>query len=253
MAAEARDAVLWERMWLSLATGGRRRLRLLEEQSIWPAPDGSDAEFVVRTDAVVDERIVLATPRICRVRYQVGSLAATLTLGDQPPAPWPDASRVDGHSFELMVTDKGPLVVPAEGPRLANRHASWLERIAECMRSCWPVPPDDCRPGRVWESIPTLPGGLPPHTRSAKIKLRFEVLDVLRDSAEIEVKFGLNAVIHPPRTPTPQRAEGRGQLMITLSRKDGVTRATRKGVMEIVRPSAARNQVVRSQMTMIAG
>lgn len=239
-------------MWFELQQGSTRRFRLRDEQSIWPAPDGIHSSLIIITETDVIQEVVLATPRVCRLRYAIDKLRATMILSDEPPAPWPDASRIEGRSFELMVTDRGPLVVPAEGSKLPNRLASWLSGVSENLRSCWPVPPDDSAPGTEWESMPAIPGGLPPNTRSAKIKISYRVASIQGATASIEIKFGMKVVITPPRSSQPHKAEGRGALTVSLERQGGFTAASRTGVMEIIRPSAVRNQLVRSKMQVTA-
>jgi len=235
-------------MWFELQQASTRRFRLRDEQSIWPAPDGIHSSLIVITETDLVQEVVLATPRVYRLRYAIDRLRATMILGEEPPAPWPDASHIEGRSFELMVTDRGPLIVPSEGSKLPNRLASWLSGVSENMRSCWPVPPADCAAGEEWESTPAVPGGLPPNTRSAKIKIAYRVASIQNATANIEIKFGINVVIKPPRSAQPHKAEGRGALSVNLERQGGFAGATRTGVMEIIRPSAVRNQLVRSKM-----
>ena len=239
-------------MWFVLTRGARRALRLRDERSIWPAPDGSDSELVVITEVDLTEVVVLSTPRVCRLHYEVDAIAATMILGAQPPAPWPDAARVGGRSFELMVTDRGPLVVPSQGESLPNRLASWLESVSENVRSVWPVPPDDCVAGTEWESTPSLPGGLPPHTQSATVNIKYRVNEVHNGYATVAIDFALRAVVRPPRATQPHTAEGRGELEVTLARQGGFHSAKRTGALQIVRPGAVRNQLVRSRMAVSA-
>ncbi len=239
-------------MWFSLDPGTHRRLRLIDEQSIWPAPDGTDSEFVVTTDVQLLQEVMLATPRVCRLQYTIETLTATMTIGEQDPAPWPDASRIAGRSFELMLTDRGPLMVPSEGSRLPHRLASWLETVSEDMRSCWPIPPPDSQPGTEWESMPAVPGGLPPGARSAKIKIKYRVLDILDDTADVQVKFGIRVVIKQPNSSRSYKAAGRGEVAVKLARAGGLTVATRRGVMEIERPDNIRNQLIKSKMKVSA-
>lgn len=236
-------------MWFALTQGSHRLVRLVDEQSIWPAPDGTDSELIVRTETELVQEILLATPKMCRVRYGIKALAASMTLGDNPPAPWRDASRIVGRHFEILLTDRGPMIAPGEGEgRLPPRLASWQEMVVESMRSCWPVPPDDMQTGQEWTAGLTLPGGLPPHTRAAKLKVRYRAEDVREDRAAVEVRFGMRAVIKPPTAAQPQQAEGRGELKVLLRKQGGFARAERRGVMEIIRPSAIRNQLIRSRM-----
>lgn len=223
-----------------------------DAQSIWPAPDGTDAELVVRTQAVLEQTVILATPRVCRLRYTIKALEATMTLGENPPAPWPDVNRLPGEAFELMITDKGPMVVPAEGPKLPPRVASWLSSISENMRSLWPVPPENSKPGTTWQAMPKVPGGLPPNTRSAKVKIKYEVVDILGEEAELAVRFGLRAIVKAPNSQQPHTAEGRGQLSLKVQKRAGFLSGSRQGTMELIRPSQARNQLVRSRMTVQA-
>lgn len=238
-------------MWFELQQGSTRRFRLRDEQSIWPAPDGIHSSLVIITETDLIEEVVLATPRVCRLRYEIDKLRATMILSEEPPAPWPEASRIEGRRFELMVTDRGPLVVPAEGSKLPNRLASWLSGVSENMRSCWPVPPDNSTTGTQWESTPAVPGGLPPNTRSAKIKIVYRVASIEDSTASIEIKFGMNVVIKPPRAAQTHKAEGRGALTVRLERQGGFASASRTGVMEIIRPSAVRSQLVRSKMQVV--
>lgn len=235
-------------MWFSLEPGATHRLRLIDEQSVWPAPNGSDAELVITTVVDLRQEVVLATPRVCRLQYTIESLQATMLIGDEAPAPWPDASRITGRSFELMLTDRGPLMVPSEGGKLPNRLASWLETVSEDMRSCWPIPPADCAAGTQWESIPAVPGGLPPGARSAKIKIRYQVVAIRGDIVEVGIKFGIRVVIKPPRSTRSYKASGRGEVSVELNRNGGLVSASRRGVMEIERPDNTRNQLVRAMM-----
>jgi len=235
-------------MWFTLEPGTRRRLRLIDEQSIWPAPSGADSEFVVTTDVQLLQEVMLATPRVCRLQYTIESLAATMTIGEQDPAPWPDASRITGRSFELMLTDRGPLMVPSEGSKLPNRLASWLETVSEDLRSCWPIPPPDSQAGTQWEAMPAVPGGLPPGARSAKIKIKYRVLGIRDDLADVRIKFGIRVVIKQPNASRSYKASGRGEVAVELARAGGLTHATRRGVMEIERPDNNRNQLIKSKM-----
>ncbi|MBI3179132.1 MAG: hypothetical protein HYZ27_05690, partial [Deltaproteobacteria bacterium] len=129
-------------MWLSLARGATSVLDLSDRQSIWPAPDGSDAELVITADAQLVQEVVLATPRVMRLRYRIDTLRAAMAIEPAPPAPWPEASQVSGHGFELMITERGAIVVPAQGDKLPNRQAVWLATVAEDVRCAWSVPPD---------------------------------------------------------------------------------------------------------------
>lgn len=237
-------------MWFGLSRGDARSFRVTNRQSIWPAPDGSDAELVITTQSVVHQDVILSTPRVVRLRYTIKGLVVTMTLGDQPPAPWQEASAVNGRSFEVMLTEKGALVAPAEGPKLPNRLHSWLNTVAEDVRSSWCVPPARARPGTRWSMMPAVPGGLPPGTTSATVKVAYHIESIDSETAAIGVQFGVKVVLES-QGPT-KRGEGRGDVSITLSRELGLTSATRQGRMEIVRPYS-RNQVLRSMMELSAG
>lgn len=235
-------------MWFTLEPGARSALSLVDEQSIWPAPDGSDSELVVITNAQLLQEVILATPRVCRLQYTIEDLQASMIIGDQDPAPWPDASRINGTSFELMLTDRGPLMVPSEGVKLPNRLASWLESVSENLRSVWPIAPPDCEPGTHWEAVPAVPGGLPPGARSAKIKIKHRVVAIRDDVAEIQIKFGVRAVIKPPNAPRSHKGAGRGEVVVNQRRAGGLLSAHRRGVLEIERPDNIRNQLIKSKM-----
>lgn len=234
-------------MWFALRTGQSSQLRLVDEHSIWPAPDGSDSELVVTTEADLTEEVVLSTPRVSRLRYDVEAVRASMTLGDQPPAPWPEVSTIAGRSFELMLTDRGPIVVPSAGAKLPNRLASWFETISEDVRSCWPVPPDNIVAGTSWDAIPAVPGGLPPGAKSAAIKISYRVASVVESSAEVEVKFGVRVVLEPSNASQATQGEGRGDATVKLAQASGFQLAERHGRMELVRPTS-RNQLLRSRM-----
>jgi len=235
-------------MWFLLTPGLGSALELTDVQSIWPAPDGSNSELVITTTAKLRQEVVLVSPRVCRLRYTIMQLKVTMVLGAQDPAPWPDASKITGRSFELMLTDKGPLVVPSDNTKLPNRLASWLETVSEDMRSCWPVPPDLAVAGTEWEATPALPGGLPPNTLGAKIKIRYQMKTLRDDRADIAVRFGMRVLLKPPRASKPQKAEGRGELNVVLERNGGFASAKRQGVLEIIRPASSCNQLIRSRM-----
>ena len=226
-------------------------MRLTNRQSILPAPDGSDAELVITTQAVVHQDVILATPRVIRMKYTIRGLVVTMTLGDQAPAPWPEASAVDGRSFELMVTDKGALVVPAEGPKLPNRLHTWLNTVAEDVRSSWCTPPIGARVGTRWISMPAIPGGLPPGTTSANVKVAYQVNAIEDPTVEVGVRFGVRLLLEATQTGEVRRGEGRGDVVIQLDQSLGLRRAQRQGRLE-VQHAFTRNQVLRSMMDLQA-
>lgn len=236
-------------MWLSLKSGERRRLSLVDRQSIWPTPDGRDAEFVITTRARLAQEIVLSTPRVLRLRYRVETIRATMTIDQSEPALWPDADPVAGHTFEIMVTERGPLVVPSQGPRLANRHATWLGTVAEDVRSSWPSPPAQVREGSEWRVVPVVPGGLPPGTSRADVDVSYRLAALAEHDADVAVRFVVKVVLEGAHG--TMTGEGGGEMSIHLDRESGVTRATRTGELQMFN-AGRRVQVLRSSMELAA-
>jgi hypothetical protein len=232
-------------MWLSLIRGERCQLSVRSRQAIWPAPDGSDAELVINTVADVEQQVVIATPRVVRLAYKVVQMSATMALDDGRPAPWPDASAVEGAGFEVMITERGPLVVPEQGWRLPNRQALWLQGVAEDVRSSWTVPPPGARPGTEWTLAPIIPGGLPPGTSSATMDVRYRVEQIQGSCVDVAVQFQIDFTLD--RTAGGTAGEGGGDMAVQVHQNVGVQTARRKARVEIQR-KATQNQVIRTAM-----
>lgn len=239
-------------MWLDLEQHQRRMITLRSTQSIWPAPDGSDAELIITQDAHVAQEVVLVTPRVARLRYVIEETSATMTLGDNAPAPWPDAGAIKGRAFEIMLTERGALVVPSQGSKLPNRLASWLEHISEDIRSCWPVPPAQVGQGDQWTTMPAIPGGLPPGAISATIKLEHELTRLEDPKAEVLVRFGVIVTLEQKTPSHAQRGEGRGEVQVRLHKQYGLHKALRRSRIELVRPNAAVNQLLQNRLEVSA-
>jgi len=251
--------VIYGAMWLTLDTSGAppggvgRRLTLVDEQAIWPASESEDLELVIKLRAQVTEEIILVTPRIARLRYEVESLTASMTLGDQAPTPWPEASELAGRRFELMLSDRGPLVIPSPGTRLPPRLASWLGTVSEDIRSCWPVPPAGIQVGTEWDLLPVVPGGMPAGTASLSLRAAYRVEDMSEDRAAVAAAYTVVAHLEPTASSRAgakltTRAEGHGDLRVELHQSLGCLKAERVGRMELSRRGAARSQTIRSTM-----
>lgn len=232
-------------MWLSLTRGARDRLTLTDRKSIWPAPDGSDAELVITTEAMLNQEVILVTPRVIRLRYVVEQIRATMALGDDRPAPWPEALPVKSHGFEIMITERGALIVPTQGKRLPNKQAIWLDTVAEGIRSAWIVPPKDAQPGTEWQLAPIVPGGLPPGATSLDFDISYRLQQLDDATAHVVVAFAMKFVLDIK--PRAGAGEGKGDMTVRVERDGGVSEAHRTGRVELVR-SATRNQILRSNM-----
>jgi len=233
-------------MWLALSSGAKHRIRLTNRQAIWPAPDGSDAELIITTLADLDQEVILATPRVARVRYVLRSIQATMAIDEGPQHPWPDAAAVAGRSFEIMITERGPLVVPSQGPRLPNAQATWLNSVAEDVRSAWPTPPEGAEVGCEWHLIPAIPGGLPPGTARADVDVACVMTAMRANTAQIKVAFEVRLVVEKTRA-VHLTGQGRGTMTIHADPTTGVKDAVRAGAIELAQQSRCR-QVLRSQM-----
>ena len=238
-------------MWLVLEPRSQRRVALTSRQVIWPASEHTDAELVIATRAELDETVVLATPQVLRLAYRVAHVESTLTLGGATPAPWPEPAAVAGRGFEVMLTTRGAIVAPAQGPKLPNRLASWLATLAEDVRCAWPALPDDLRAGAAWSTPPIVPGGLPPGAVSADVTVGYRAPVVTADRAEVQVEFALAAVLERS-APSATAAEGGGTLRLELERRGGPTTARRESELSLVR-AGARNQVIRAEMQLARG
>jgi hypothetical protein len=236
-------------MWLALDRTIQQMLLFEERQSIYPAPDGSDQELLIITRARLEQKVLLATPRVARVAYKIDALEASMVLGAQRPAPWPEPTKLVGRTFELMLTDKGPLVVPGEGERLPTKLASWMDQVAENLRSCWPVPPERIEAGSEWDAMPAVPGGLPAGATSALIKVQNRVEELSGTVASIATKFGVRVVFEASNASAARRGEGRGEVRVRLDRLRGVLAASRQGRLELIRPHS-KNQVLRSTLNL---
>ncbi|MBI5509629.1 MAG: hypothetical protein HY903_12825 [Deltaproteobacteria bacterium] len=234
-------------MWITLAQESRARLALTDRQSIWPAQDGSDAELVVTTEAGLTQEVLIATPRLVRLRYTVDQIAVSMTLGDRPPQPWPDAGAIRGKGFELMITEHGALVVPGHAPALKSRHASWLNLVAEDLRCSWSVPPDGAKVGAEWRLSPALPGGLPPNTTTADFDVTYRLRALHGGTAEVQINSSIRLVIEAQSTET---GRGVGEMTVTLMQDRGLTRAVRNGQIELVR-TTGRTQLLASTMELV--
>ncbi|MEE8410747.1 MAG: hypothetical protein V3T05_14195 [Myxococcota bacterium] len=232
-------------MWLSLTRGSKDRLTLTDQKSIWPAPDGSDAELVITTEAQLTQEVILVTPRVVRLSYTVDQIRATLTLDDGRPAPWPDAQPVKGKGFEIMITERGALVVPVQGERLQNKQAIWLDTVAEGIRSAWIVPPHDAEPGREWKLTPIMPGGLPPGTKSLDFDVSYRLQQLDGPNAHVTVVFAMKFVLDTK--PQVGTGVGKGDMTVRIDRSGGVSEAHRTGRVELLR-TATRHQILRSNM-----
>jgi hypothetical protein len=234
-------------MWLALARGALTTIDLEERQSIFPAPDGSEQELAITTRSRLTQTVLLATPRVMRLAFKVERVDVTMTLGAQAPAPWPEPAKLAGRGFELMLTERGPLIAPAEGERLPTRLASWLDQLAENVRSCWPVPPSTISMGSEWEAMPAVPGGLPPGALSAVVKIQNRIAGLAGGIAQVAVKFGVRVVFDAKGPNAATKGEGRGEVLVQLDRAKGVLSASRTGRMELIRPTS-KSQVLRSQL-----
>lgn len=233
-------------MWLALSTGAKSRVRLRNRQAIWPAPDGSDAELIIHTLAELDQEVALATPRVVRLKYLLREIRTTMAIDDGPEHPWPEAATVSGKSFEIMITDRGPLVVPAQGPKLPNSRAAWLNTVAEDIRSSWPTPPDGAGVGSEWHMAPAFPGGLPPGTARANVDVACVMTALRAQTAQIKVAFEVQLVVEKTRA-VHLTGIGRGTMTIHADPKTGVKDAVRAGAIELAQQARCR-QIVRSQM-----
>jgi hypothetical protein len=232
-------------MWLNLSQGVKSTLALSDRQSIWPAPDGSDAELIITTKASITEEVLIASQRLVRLKYTLDKVEILMGLNDLPPQPWPDAAAVSGKSFEVMVTDRGAIIVPSHGPRLANRLASWVNILAEDLRSSWSVPPESAAVGATWKLTPAFPGGLPPNTSSADFDVRYELAALKGPAAEVKVTFVIRLMIEAAQR--TRSGKGSGEMTVQLDQGRGVQRAVRNGRLEIGATSK-RNQLIRSAM-----
>ncbi len=233
-------------MWLELSTGAEHRLRLSNRQAIWPAPDGSDAELVVSTRAELDQRVVLATPRVARLEYVVRHIRATMAIDNGPQHPWADAAAVSGQRFEVMITERGALVVPSQGPRLPDTQAAWLATVAEDVRSAWVVPPEGAGVGSEWHVVPIVPGGLPPGTARADVDVSYVLAAKRASTAEFKVAFEVRLVVEKTRA-VHLTGVGRGTMTIHADPSTGTRDAVRAGTVELSQQSRTR-QVIRSRM-----
>ncbi len=234
-------------MWLALARGATQNLELSDRQSIWPAPDGTDAELVITAQARLHQEVVVATPRVIRLRYRIDALDAAMAIEPAPPAPWPEASAVSGHGFEVMITERGAIVVPAPGEKLPNRQAVWLATVAEDVRCAWSVPPDHAAPGMTWRGAPSVPGGLPPATKSATFDVAGRVDRLEGALAQVVIDFAVHLVME---TTHPARGEGQGTVHLAIHREHGIEQARRDSALHLAGPEQ-RREVLRSSMRLI--
>jgi len=235
-------------MWLSLIPNDAQRVSLVDRQSIWPAPDGTDAEMIITLKAELLQTVLLATPRVCRIHYRIDSVDAAMHMDNRPTVPWPQAAALKDHSFELMLTEKGAMIVPTVEGKIPARLRSWLNLISEDMRSCWAVPPDAVTEGQTWRLLPAVPGGLPPGTSAARVEIDYQ-LDRLRDNnADVGVDFAVTVTIEADGV--EKQGEGSGHADIALHREIGLRQGERRGRMEIS-DGRTRNQVIRSSMQVV--
>ncbi len=231
-------------MWLNVERGQERLLVVHDRQAVWPASELSDAELVMSLRAELEENVLLATNQVIRITYRIADLESTFSIDGSPPERWQEATAIKGRSFELMVTGRSAMCVPAQGPKLPNRLASWMSQVAEDVRAIWPPLPEALHSGATWSVPPIVPGGLPPHTASVSIDIGYRAGQVGHDAADVEVKFGLSARIEDPHLHA-NAAVGEGTLTIHLERQRGPCTATRTSLLTLVRPQT-RNQLVRS-------
>lgn len=224
---------------------------MVEQRAIWPAPDGSDSELRMTVEVALREEVLLATPRVTRLRYEIAHAEGTMRLRDDAPTPWDGPPETVGRTFELMLTDRGPLIVPYERERLAPRIASWLEVIAENVRCCWPVPPTDLKAGMEWQAMPAIPGGLPPGVVSADFEMRHRAVDVFDGAADIEIQFSVKVALETKTAAQARRGEGHGEVAVRLDRRCGLMTASRHSRMELIRPTT-KNQILRSELAVSA-
>jgi len=235
-------------MWLTPARGQQRTVLVHNRQAIWPASEFSDAELVVSVQAQVEESVLLATSQVIRLSYRVVELASHFTIDGSEPVPWREAAAIKGRSFEIMVTSRSAMFVPAQGPRLPNRLAGWLSAVAEDVRAAWPPMPDSLQAGAAWSSPPIVPGGLPAGATSVSIEVGYKAGLVSKDSADVQVTFGLNARLEDPSIQA-NAAVGEGTMSIHLERTRGPCVVTRRSVLTLIRPRT-RDQVVRASVEM---
>ena len=235
-------------MWLTLSQGKKASLAITDRQSIWPAPDGSDAELVITTKASLTEEVLIASRRLVRLRYTIDEFEVLMGINNLPPQPWPDAAPVSGRSFEVMITDRGAIIVPSQGPRLANRHASWVNVMAEDIRSSWSVPPDRASAGATWKLTPAFPGGLPPNTTSADIDVNYLLSSLEGSEAEVRINFAVHLMVDAPQH--SEKGTGMGEMTVHLEQSHGVRHAVRNGRLELTAVAHAK-EIIRSSMELI--
>ncbi len=232
-------------MWFRLQPGARQRVQLHDRQAVWPAPDGSDAEFILDAEVQLTQEVLIATPRLLRLRYRIDELRATMALDEERATPWTGLEGLHGHAFEVMITERGPIVVPGQGPKVAPHLAGWLGTISEDMRCAWPLPPDHAAVGTEWRLVPVIPGGLPARTSRADVDVTYTLTALAGDAAEVAVRFAVRVVLE--ESTGALTGEGDGTMTIAAERDSGVTRAARRGALRLGGVGAGR-QVIRSEM-----
>jgi hypothetical protein len=232
-------------MWVTLSRGAQHRLALRDRQSIWPTPDGRDAELMLLTRVELLQEVLLVTPRVLRLRYVVVAATAAMAIDDQPEVPIGGAERLVGKGFELMVTERGPMVVPATKEKLSGQLASFMGTITEDVRCAWPLPPDDAAVGSEWRLLPAVPGGLPSRASRADLDVTFSLTALTAAQADVAVRFAVRVVIEEKNATLT--GEGTGTMAIQLDRTGGLIQATRDG--ELTLGSGRRPaQRIRSRM-----
>jgi hypothetical protein len=236
-------------MWLTLERGQSRRFTVTDRQAIWPASEFSDAELVVSTRAELHEEILLATTHAIRLGYRIDAIESSFAIDGSNPVPWREALAVKGHSFEIMLTTRGAIHMPAVGSKLPNRLATWLATIAEDVRASWPPLPAELRAGDSWSSAPVAPGGVPPGATSMSVDVSYRAGFVSADSADVEVRFSLKAGLDSTELRATS-AIGEGTMDIHLEKRAGPVVARRTSSITLVR-SQSRDQVVRASVDIV--
>ena len=231
-------------MWFKLSSDHRRRLKLESLQAIRPAPDGQHAELTIGCQVVLCERVLFSTPRVIKLDYTIEELQATLRLDAQPEVPWPDPTELKRRSFELMLTDRGAVIVPEDKGPSAKRLTSWLGMVIEDLRSSWPVPPEGLTLGQRFDATPVLPD-LPQDTLHAEVHAEHQVVALALPPATIDVTY--RVLLRLKDQQAVVNGEGAGQMVVVLHEEQGLMSAKRQSTVVVGAPDR-RRQVMASQM-----
>ena len=225
-------------MWLTLPPGAKSGLELTHRQSTGALLPSSAPRMIVVTRSRLTEAVLVASPRLVRLRYELNDTQVSRGVAGEVTRPWPEAARLDGAAFEIMVTERSVLVAPTGGPTLPEPFAGFVNTMAEDVRSSWCLPPEHADTGATWQLSPAVPATVPNRVAPTAFDVRCRL--VARQGTAVTVQAVFRVRLTVPGVGRRQRGGGAGEMTAVLDPVRGVLSATRASRITIDGTEGAR-------------